>query len=229
MARNDRLVFGLLTPESLEEHSVAVKYLSVLFSRMPAFAPDLYGHFEPVRHPFSSLEECLSDWAMPFLWRRRRPRVEGAIWPSTDLSTIYVSGSGDGWESALLESLARSLAEALPLDLAYFHLMTDKERDSEPYDHWYPIDTGVTPHDLRKGIPNLCWLMVFGPSYAARIRAVADRVSSGVSVEELGHGRLALRLTKNLDDVRDYAGFRLVRQAAKDALDLDGSLFFPRS
>jgi hypothetical protein len=226
MAKGDRIVLGVLTPEDLERSAPAERFLRLLVSEFPDFSPEFHGNLEPVRVPFTTVEECISKWSVPFLWRRKRPAVEGAIWPGSGTTAIYVGAGVRGWESDRLEAFARSMCELLHPDFAYVHLMTEAERDREPYDLWYPIDIGITPHDLKKGIPNLCWLTVFGPPFVERVRAAASLLTDGaLPAADANSERIVVRVTPTVEGVREYSSFQAQRSAIKTILDPGGTLF----
>lgn len=225
----NRMVLGLLMPHSMSDSESGAQILQLLVRTAPDLSPEFYGNFEPVRKPFRTVEEAIALWQPPFLWKRKTGvRVDGAIWFGNpgNHSALYMTVTGRHQATDQAVTLVRADTAPLTVDFAYVHLLTELETKppKASYDMWYPIDIGVTSHDLRKGIPNLCWAMVFGPPYVRMIGREKLMSAPCFTVKELSGERFYLQITPNLEDVReDFNGFEVSRQRLKAHL---GEEFF---
>ncbi len=89
--------------------------------------------------------------------------------------------------------------------------------------------TQFKPNIVKCGLPDLCWLTVFGPPYVDLFGR--DRILSAPAdeVSELSNGSLVMRLTDTfLDDQAGWEAFRKVRSACKQHLNCD-AFFVPGS
>lgn len=220
----ERLVVGLLTPRSLDDAASAVRFLELLTRTAPDLSPEFYGNFEPVATPFHAIEAVVASWKPPFLWKRRTgAKADGAVWFGNpgNHSAMYVRAKAGRQPEEQAVTLVQAGATALSADFAYVHLLTGVETKSPrvSYDMWYPIDIGVTSHDLRKGIPNVCWAMVLGPPYVRMIGR--DRLLSTpcFGSKALSDEHVYLQVTATIEDLRrDFEGFEELRQRLKEEI-----------
>jgi hypothetical protein len=218
---NNRLVIGVLTPLSLDDAASGARFLELLIQTAPDLSPEYFGNVEPVRTPFQSIEESVASWKPPFLWKRRTGvRTDGAVWFGNpgNHSATYVTVTGRCQPTDQAVALVQAATAPFSVDFAYVHLVTEAETTAPqvPYDMWYPIDIGVTSHDLRKGIPSICWAMVFGPPYVRLIGREKLLSAPCFSVKELSNEHLYLQVTAQVEDLRrDFGGFEALRQRLK--------------
>jgi hypothetical protein len=222
-----RFTVGLLVPSRMEDAGDGERFLVALHDKADRFSPEFYGNFEPIKTPFASIEECLKNWRCPFLWKRKRPfPVQGAVWHGGDRAHtgIYVRAAATRQAMDDARRLLATMSAQFETDLGYVHPVTDSERNDPEvsYDMWYPIDIGITTHDVHHGLPNLCWCTLFGPPYVELIGRESFRRVRAFAVSDFGEGSVCLQLTSSIEDVRvDYPRFRAIREAAKAALGLD--------
>ncbi len=69
--------------------------------------------------------------------------------------------------------------------LGYVHLMTQAEHDDCGYDACYEIELGISEHGLKKGLPNICWAMIWGQPFIEMIGADALLTAPGQSHVDL--------------------------------------------
>ncbi|MGA7614896.1 MAG: hypothetical protein WBX15_06920 [Thermoanaerobaculia bacterium] len=225
----ERLAIGLLTPLSMDDASSGARVLDILVRTAPELSPEFYGNFEPVKTPFQSIEESVGWWKPPFLWKRtKRVRVDGAVWFTNrgNHSAVYITVKARRPPIEQAVAFIQAAALTLSADLAYVHLMTEEETKSSrgTYDTWYPIDIGITTHDLKNGIPNVCWAMVFGPAYVRLIGREKLRTAPCFDVKDLADEHVYLQVTADVEAIQqDFQDFDDLRQRIREHL---GEQFF---
>jgi hypothetical protein len=192
-----------------------------LLSRHAWASPSHFGNDEQTLDRCSDNARALTMWADPVLWRNEQTRAEGSVWFGRGAahSCFYLRNraplrNGDHHQRAWVELLADTCI-ALEADFGYLHLTTQSEL-AQNYAAAHAIDTGITTHDLRKGIPDLCWAMVFGPRY----RVVSERFRNLTGLAELREiqatGHVVVELTESLFSIAtDYEKFDAWRREVK--------------
>jgi hypothetical protein len=166
----------LLTKSSLASPDTARWLFSTLAEIAPELLPERYDSGEPIRRRFSidSLEEPLALWGQfshqCFLWTRAKPRLLGQYYPASPSHPVEVIQltlkSGSVGQQKLVELLHLWSARFVPI-IAYLHRLYDKDLENRDFyrDHVMAFNQGLVLHDLKKGLPGLCWATVFGREY----------------------------------------------------------------
>lgn len=231
MRIDNGLTIGLLTPKSLDSKADGLRLLEILSCQGAQFCPEFYGNFEPLRTPFDlhNPASALEAWEYPFLWKRRKSvKSDGSVWMANRgcHGAIYINAQEKGVNWSQVFEFMRTCVATFGCDFGYAHLTSEAELgdSSVPYETLHPIRIGVTTHDLRKGIPLLCWMTILGAPYLDLMgRDCLRRTSLGV-VEAYPDDSVCIRLSENPTDMRtDYAKITRVRKALMEQL---GSAFF---
>jgi hypothetical protein len=217
------LTIAILSKQNLSVHPVAERFLSTLI-QFPLFVPQLCGSCEPVQISFAGIKQTLGEWEDPFLWKNNESSFEGSAWSGrgTQHSAIYVHGPLRHFDLAESVRFLTSCAEVLDADFGYLHLTTHQELHGAlvPYRIAYPMDIGVSAHDLRKGIPNLGWVSVLGPPYQPLINP--RLCSQEFELIQLNPARSLLRLNTSAEQImHDFANFNCTRESAKNQIGPD--------
>jgi len=197
-----------------------------LWSRHPWALPTHFGNVEPVRRRWTGVPDATIHWLDPFLWKNNISKVSGSVWFGRNQkhSCLYLNlkytnalSKHDDWVRFLTDACG-----VLKADIGYVHLTTSREMADPdiPYDCTYAVDRGLNTHDLRKGIPNLCWAMVFGGKY----HDVVERMHqiSVASVRRINECQTYLQLTPSMENViDDYKAFNDIRLKVRRELGDD--------
>jgi hypothetical protein len=221
------LNLGILTPKVLASRDDARALLRLLCQSVPELAPEYYGNFEPLTERFNpaDLENALKAWKYPFLWKRRRPRSEGSVWmenPNMHTS-IYILTQSHSVDLSKLCAFLQASVLLLGADFGYLHLVTEAESASpNAHDMLTPFCPGLTTHELRKHLPNLCWATVFGPPYVELFGRERILSAPASIVEEFAQNTICIQLSESLLDLQSkYDEVNAVRQAVKKHLNCD--------
>lgn len=218
MKHYTNITCGVLTPKDLSSREHGELVLRLL-ARHSWVLPSHVGNTEPIRTPYVDPESELTRWEEPLLWRNDRSGATGSVWfgRGTMHSCLFLhvpSPRGSSPQEAWINFLVDACG-TLEADIGYVHLTTDKEM-SQSYEAASAIATGMTTHDLQKGVPNLCWAMLFGKPY----QAVSQRFRSAPSLSSFKElpqaGQILVQLTSSMASIEtDYRGFEDLRQAVK--------------
>lgn len=204
-----------LTSESFAHH-----FLKELAKAVPNIEPTHCGWHEPVSKPYKGWEDAM-QWDFSFLWRvKNASKCEGTAFSGNQRSHGFIAMSlaYDHCSPECLQQFLESSAIRMEASFAYMHCVTDMESEGpfSDYDRWYPLSIGVTTHDLRKGIPELPWLTIFGGEYRSMIGDDALREVSAASSRASGSSHWILTVTERLEDVLlSYDRFSSQREAIK--------------
>jgi hypothetical protein len=214
---------AVLLRDNLSLPAVAQRFLSTV-AGFPAFAPEVWGNVEPIRTPFQGIEQTLEAWDDPFLWKNKQWRLEGSAWSGrgSQHSAIYLRGSPRHFDFEKALSFLTTCAEVLRADFGYIHLTTETELHggAVPYKVAYPMDVGLTSHDLRKGIPNLAWITLFGVPYQPLLSQSVR--SDECELIQLNSGSSLLRIkTSPQTIVHEFARFNRLREEVKSEIGPD--------
>lgn len=228
MAGNTTLC--LLTRRSLASEAEAQSFFSIMAEIAPELLPEKYDVKEPIRELFdmARLDKPLAVWGkFPhhfFLWKRSKPRLSGQYFPASKrhaADSIQITFQGRRANEHTLIKLLRAWSERFPPIIAYIHTLHDEDlEDREFYGrHVMPFNQGLVLHDLKTGLPGLCWVTIFGPSYVELFGR--DRLDScpAYLAEQIAGG-FYLQLTENNQTGgRNFEQFREARDRAIAHLD----------
>jgi hypothetical protein len=234
---SEEAVFGILAPAwSLSRREVGRRFLEDLSEVAPELVPERFGVYEPLRSRFDAtdLEGALNSWGTSFLWKRRKPRVEGRAWsrsPRRIHDAIYITTTRASLGIAVFEGLVARLDALVGVDLAYLHLRCDAEMADREYfkTHIMPFTEGLTTFDLERGLPDICWATFFGGPYIELFGADQLLASPVNRQKSIGKGVL-LQLTGSLADVqRNPTLVREAKERVKQHLGQDAFVFGGRN
>lgn len=90
---------------------------------------------------------------------------------------------------------------------------------------WNMFVPGLNTHKLRKGLPDLYWVNVFGPPYAKMFNREKLLNAPAFETRELTSGTVMLRLVPSFRDrIEEWNDFKLQRQMCKQYLGTDAFL-----
>jgi hypothetical protein len=222
--QEESIVIGLLAPR-LTPELFAERFLEPLTNAIPKLEPSHWGLYEPISNPYTGWHDAI-HWDYAFLWRRKYAvKCNGSVFLGNRRAhgNIVLEARHEGDISERLKEFVESSAISLDAAFAYLHCVTDMESDgpTSDYDRWYPLSIGVTTHDLRKGIPELPWLTIFGPEYRSMIGEDTLGNLSAASSRALGPLHWEITVSNRLDDVIiDYARFFSERETIKREIGL---------
>jgi len=226
MRKKSRLVLGFITSNSMTSRARGRAFFELTASLMPALLPQRYDVSEPVKRNFSltRLDEMLASWGNGFLWRRDKPPTLGSYWAGTSHGiddAIYIEVLGKSIDTTALVTYLAALVDAFSPRLAYIHSIHSRElSDLEYYRNCVmPFGQGLSTHDLKGGIPGLCWATYLGPEYVNLIGPERLLSTPAHEVREIASG-FYIQLTNSVwSGETDYDTFCLVRNAAIQHLD----------
>jgi len=227
MKKYANITCGVLTPSDTSTIAHG-KLILELLARHPWAAPTHLGNEEPIRELYTEVADGIRHWADPVLWKNKSSKAEGSVWfgKGKKHSCLYLNAepkqsiiNQDLWISFLVDA-----CDSLQADFGYIHLTTEQEM-ADPnilYDHTYAVDRGLTTHDLRKGIPNLSWAMIFGKVYQPLIQRFG-RASTLMKFKEMPTlNQFFVQLTSSIEEIRkDYQTFDAARRRLKEELGDD--------
>lgn len=230
--------FQVLSPLPLNRHQDARKLFELWADKASHFLPNRWGLHDPLRHHFSleALDEAIRTWELGYYVKRTAsPRLSGSIsmqyGPHRDHATwsIRLKNVKDFEQPAFCE-LLECAAVAFSTDLGFIHKITDAEvlrgraNDSISFldaahtdKHLY-----VVTHDLRKFLPDIYWMTVFGKPYVELFSRERLLSCPAHRVKELENSSIVIQLTPELKDIMyEEAAFERMRQEARDHLNND--------
>jgi len=227
------VVLEFLSPHPLKKDAGRA-LLELWRDLLPEYFPDRCGNSEPIRHPMDTehIEEALTFWAWPFLARRRKAKVNCAVFMRHPKNLIHSTFKLDvphdsSIQGPLLEFLKKTCTE-FEADLGLIHPLTQHEIVRGKIDGTIEsLNTNstlhsfyITTHQLRKNLPNLYWATVFGPAYVAFFGRDKLLTSPAPHVAPLTENSILIRLSDNLSDLEsDFATVDQSRQVVKEHLD----------
>ena len=215
----------LLTRRSLCSPDTARWLFSTLAETAPELLPEKYDSGEPIRRLFSidALEEPVALWGQfpyqGFLWKRAKPRLLGQYYPASpshpaDVIQLTLK-SGLVEQQKLVGLLHQWSARFTPI-IAYLHRLCDKDLENREFyrDHVMPFNQGLVLHDLKKGLPGICWATVFGKEYT-ELFGQQRLATCPVHLARHLDGLFYLQLTGDIKSAEnDYETFKLIRSGA---------------
>lgn len=223
MKHYQNIVCGVLSPIDLTDTAYCPMVMELL-SRHSWILPTHVGNYEPIRTSYSNTPDALGLWADPFLWKNIHTKIRGAIWfgRKKQHSCLYVNLKPQrhlfrqhDWVLFLKDA-----SNTLKADYGYLHLITEQEfaDQSIGYERLHAIDVGITTRQLKVGIPNICWSMVFGAPYEKLVERLRHTSMQSV-LTDLTDQIAYLQLTPSLFDILDnYSSFKDARLNLKREL-----------
>lgn len=220
MKRGD-LEIGLLTVDSLGSVDAGERFLRYVETELPEFVPEKFDSTEPLLRDYDSdnLSEVLGVWGASFFWKRRQPRLIGRVWSGSAnvhdavyISAQDVTASLIGSDS--LVDFVVGFDKLFRVEIGYIHLTTPSQTEDRDFyiRHVLPFTRGLTVHDLKRGLPGMCWGMLFGESYVNLIGRETLLSAPAYRVFELFGRGVFLQLTSDMFDlVSDCQGVDRVR------------------
>ena len=214
----NRINVGILSPLRMRDSQDGERILNLLIEELPEIKPEYVNNQEPIKTPFTTVEDAMERWSVPLLWKRKsKPRSEGSIWFDNpeNHSCLYLSVEPNFDLQEPLVAFVVKCAALLDAHLAYVHLTGPAEARAEDVDYemWHPYDLGLTTSVLHQGIPSLCWFTVFGSPYIDMIGC--DRLMSveAHEISELSRNLVSIKTTPSLKDVSaDFSRFNRARK-----------------
>jgi hypothetical protein len=239
MAQGIRKAFLSFVAESMIPNDSLLQITLDFAAQFPRLAPQEIG-LKPrtIKVDARTLRAALTPHVVEdgWHWRRRKPDVEGCRWRSRHW--------GDDKESFWLEDLTdveqRELIEVVEWNaqrvrLAYAHIHVLSEPEAQHAAARGLASLGITPQaekdprrwfyysrDLNKlcnGIPDLCWVTVFGPMYVHHFGR--DRLLSAPApvVRQIAEDTILVQLSHSYTELAtDWEKFNATRQAVIDHL-----------
>jgi hypothetical protein len=220
----ERVVIGILTLKRIGSKDSVRAILQML---EPSYAPHKYNTYEPIRTVYDkeNIDEALEMWGdSMFLWKRTKPKVDGiaGMGYSRAHDGIDLDLSPKAFKYSEVLDLLREMEGSFGINIAYIHASTPAEiEDLDHYaTHVSDFSQGLTTHQLREGLPGLCWTTLFGEPYK---QLFGDRLSNvpAYSVTDVG-GATCIQLTEDIRDVdKKPEEYEAAKKAAIDHLDSD--------
>ena len=222
----DRVCLGILTRQLLASIADGRAFMDMLISMVPQCAPAKYGNCEPIKRPFVNFDEAAMFWKHPFLWTCRAPRNSGSVWmnDSPRHTCIDLVLYGHNIPHLELCSFLKNASLAFKADFAYLHTLTRSEVNSSLvcYAQWHPFDMGVTTNDLRKGLPNLPQISIFGEPYVQLIGKSKLLASPAKCIAALDENLIFLQVEESCSEpIKDFNAFEERRALLKNHIGED--------
>ena len=230
--------FQILTPLPLNRQLDARKLFRLWADNAPDFFPDRWGLYEPLRHHFSlsTLENAIRIWEFSYhVKRTAAPKLESIVHmqygPHRDHATwsICLKKLKD-FEQSTFCQLLECAAVAFSAGLGFIHKIADAELPRARANDTVGFlnrartekDLYVVTRHLRKFLPDIYWMTVFGSPYVELFSRERLLSCPAYRVKELDNGSIVIQLTPELKDIAtEEAAFEQVRQNARRHLDND--------
>lgn len=221
----------------MRECSAGARFLEILNRVAPDYSPETYGDREPLKHNFvrDGLERALQCWGTGFLWKRTKPKVTGnaIVGFQRAHDKINLRMALKVLDVDVVQQLFMSIAQSFGIVLAYIHVRTTMDlADPNHYRrHLMPFQS-LTTHDLREGIPDFPWAIVFGEPYVQLFGKERLLRTPSAQLTDLGNA-VYIQLTENPSDVvSQRSTYSSAQLAAKEHLNApafrgDGAVVVP--
>jgi len=144
-------------------------FLEKLWKQWPELSPSHVNSFEPIKHVVSSSAEAIEHWGSTFLWKNRRKRIQGSVWPGAEGESSWVVIKVQNCkDTQVFLSSFKQIAEFLKVDVATFHSII-KEEPAIFGSAKYALQCGFPPVALKRGIPDIPWQILFSATYADKL------------------------------------------------------------
>jgi hypothetical protein len=210
------LFVNLAVKSSLTSKEDGKDFLNLLFECLSGIEPQRYGNYEPIKKQFlpGHLEAALESWQWPFLWKRTKPSVQGAVWqdggPERDHGWVTFQGSSTAVNTTKIVRFLQSASIRFNADFAFTHLLTSEEIKraflsgtafSLRTDGSGPYHMTVPPNMLRRYIPDLYWGVVWGPAYIEHFGRQTILSAPAYIVQELDASHIYMQVSQDLADL----------------------------
>lgn len=222
-----RISAGLLLNGNISSPKFANWFFGLAEALIPEILPNRCGAKEPTRKLGRlGLHEVLNTtWGKQFMWSNDLSGLNG-IWsvapqpPAKRHSTMFIYGDALQFDALKLVTLYKAIAERYNVDYGYIHAVSDQEEEylfQEDYPSYENYNSGVVTASLRKGLPDLPWMAIFGSPYIELLGAETILSTPAFRVETWNEKLIALQLTESISDLYDYyERFFRIRKAARD-------------
>ncbi|MCC8963803.1 hypothetical protein H8A95_16150 [Bradyrhizobium sp. Pear76] len=205
--------FEILSPLPLNTEADARRLLGLWAEVAPNLLPDRAGTYEPLKQPFSITDTAslIARWEYQVLFKRvAKPKLQSSVFmqygPHRQHSTWKIS-IDDGGHPNLLEllSLAERAATEFSADFGFVHRPTQNDLDiglassSIAYLSRAKsrVSLFVTTHLLKKYIPDIYWVTLFGKPYVDLFSRERLLSAPAYRVRELDNGSVLVQLTEH--------------------------------
>lgn len=204
--------FEMLSPLPLNQEYDARRLVSLWAEIAPNTLPDRVGQHEPLKRRFSitDLGGLLAEWEYQVLFKRvSKPKLNSSVLMQYGPHRRHSSWaiSIDDHQNVNLPSMLNLLEQAsteFSADLAFIHkpMKCDMEIGlaSKSISHLSSakdsISLFITAHLLRKYIPDIYWVTVFGKSYVDLFSRERLLSAPAYCVRELENGSVLMQLTE---------------------------------
>jgi hypothetical protein len=227
--------FQILTPLPLSRRQDAHGLFRTWADIAPGFFPDRYGSNEPLRREFSlaRLDEALKEWEYHYLLKRTAPpKLESNIFmqygPHRTHSTWKISLKNiNEFNQETFQKLLKTSAITFAADFGFIHRLTkiEIERGAQNQSITFLNSAHtrkslfVTTKMLRRAIPDIYWMTVFGSPYVRLFSRERLLSAPAYRVQELKNGAISIQLTEDVaDTAKDELAFEKIRSRVKDHL-----------
>jgi hypothetical protein len=226
------LCIDILSPLSFSTQTNGRDFMNLFIKLLPELVPDVYGNYEPLKTKFDpeNVDDFLDALDFPIYWKRKRSS-DGTI-GTIDYSLhrihtrIVVRGNSNKVKQDKLIHFIQEASILLSTDFAYIHLVSKEEADRVMSDKrvysemLYPLTLGLTTHELRKHLPDLCWITILGKPYIDLFGRERILSAPAFAVQELTKDIIYLQLTENISDVKSrYEEVNAINRAVKEHLN----------
>jgi hypothetical protein len=204
--------FEILSPLPLNREEDARRLIGLWAETAPDILPDRAGTHEPLKQKFSiaDLAGLLAEWEHQALFKRvAKPKLHSSVFmqygPHRKHSSwsISINDHQNANLPSMLNLLERASAE-FSADFAFIHkpIKCDIEIGLASRSISYlsaaksSISLFVTTHLLRKYIPDIYWVSVFGRSYVDLFSRERLLSAPAYRVRELENGSVLIQLTE---------------------------------
>jgi hypothetical protein len=226
MAQVKGIEIGLLVSTSIRDRERGRRFLQLLLAIAPRYAPERFNDHEPIKFMFdpNNINDALRCWGMSFFWRRTKPVTKGGalVGFHNTHDKINLRLTLKSFDLPVIIRLFGAIQESFGIDVAFIHVRTDADTADIQYykSHWMPFQT-LTTHDLREGIPDFPWAMLFGPPYVELFGRERLLATPAARAEPIGEG-IYVQLTSEPSDVaKKREEYLAMQRAAKVHLNRD--------
>ncbi len=189
----------------------ARQLLALWAEKAPNLLPDRAGTYEPLRRPFSiaEMESLIAEWQYHVIFKRvAKPKLQSAVFmqhgPHRQHSSWKISTDDSGDQNLReLLNLAESAGTEFSADFGLIHRPTESDIEiglaSKSVSHLSKtkINLFVTTHLLKRYIPDVYWVTLFGKPYVNLFSRERLLSAPAYRVLELENGSILLQLTEH--------------------------------
>ncbi|HWP39919.1 MAG TPA: hypothetical protein VNL70_03255 [Tepidisphaeraceae bacterium] len=233
-----RIAFLSIEAESILPDEALIQLIIDCAARFPRFAPQEIGlKPDTVKVDAATLKAALTPERLNFgwSWRRRKPDIEGrrSRSPREGDENEYFCIDLDHVEQHELIELVEWYAQRIRLAYAHIHVLSEPEAQRAAARRLADVGTSTHVHKrqqvwwyysrslnkLCNGIPDLCWVTVFGPMYVRHFGR--DRLLSAPApvVRPIATDTILVQLSHSYTQLAtDWEKFNATREAVIDHL-----------